>query len=69
MRELADDTARIFLENENSEKAAAKILAGIEGLRLFTFENTYQEPGRYRIRLQSSSPTTLRGQKGIVVPE
>ena len=65
MRELADDTAGIFLENEKTPKATAKVLANIGALRLLAFKMDYKKPGRHEITLKTHPRVQLRVQKAV----
>ena len=65
MRELADDTAGIFLENEKSPRAIAKVLANIHSLRLLAFKMDYKNPGRHEITVKTHPRVQLRVQKAV----
>lgn len=65
MRELADDTAGIFLENEKMPKAIAKVSENIRAIRLITFEMDFRVPGRHVIRGNATPPLRIRLQKAI----
>jgi hypothetical protein len=65
MRELADDTAGIFLENEKTPKATAKVLGNIRALRLMAFKMDYKKPGRHEIAVKTHPPVQLRVQKAV----
>jgi hypothetical protein len=67
MRELADETAGIFLENEKTAKATEKVSENIRALRLVIFEMDYKEAGRHEIRLKSTPRLRIRVQKAVFV--
>ena len=65
MRELADETAGIFLENEKSPKALSKVTENIRALRLITFHMDFKGLGRHRISLRSKGDLRPRSQKAV----
>lgn len=69
MRELADDTAGIFLENEKVPKAIAKVSENISALRLITFEMNYSFSGRHKISVKRAVPLRIRLQKAVIVSD
>jgi len=68
LRELADDTAGIFLENEKTPKATRRLSGSIRALRLISFELPSLQPGRYKISASERQGKRLRAQKAIVIP-
>lgn len=69
MRELADETAGIFLENEKTAKAMEKVSENIRALRLVIFEMDYKESGRHEIKLKSTPRLRIRVQKAVFVKD
>ena len=63
MRELADETAGVFLENEESPKALRRVTESVRAIRLITFRMDFKEIGRHRMRLRSKGDLRLRVQK------
>ncbi len=66
MRELADETAGIFLENEKSPKALRQVTEGLGALRLLTFSMDYRSRGRHKISVKSFvKGARFRAQKAV----
>ena len=65
MRELADETAGIFLENEESPKALRRVTENVRAIRLLSFRMDFKGIGRHRIRLRSKGDLRLRVQKAL----
>ena len=65
MRELADETAGIFLENEKLPRALERVTESVRAIRLITFRMDFKEIGRHRIRIRSKGELRLRVQKAL----
>ena len=65
MRELADETAGIFLENEKSPKALERVTESIRAIRLITFHMDFKGIGRHRISLRLKGDLRFRAQKAV----
>ena len=65
MRELADETAGIFLENPKSPKALRRVTESVPALRLVSFRMDFKEGGRHKIRVRSKGDLHLRVQKAL----
>lgn len=67
LRELANDTSGIFLENEKTPKATRRLSESIRGLRLITFEMPSLPSGNYKSSV-SHQGKKLRAQRALVIP-
>ena len=68
LRELAGDTAGLFIENDkHTDRAVDRLQRGIQSLHLVTFEIDGLAAGRHKISVASKSAGRLHGQRAIVV--
>jgi len=68
LRELTDDTAGIFLENQKPPKATRRLIETIRDLLLITFDMNSPWPGRHKVSILVRSGKRLRAQNFVVVP-
>jgi hypothetical protein len=68
LRELAGDTAGLFLENQKAPEAVRRLSESVGGLRLVTFKMPSLQSGRSKISVLSPRDKGLRAQKAIVTP-
>jgi hypothetical protein len=68
LRQLADDSLGIFLENPELRKANLRFSEGIQGLRLVTFMMPSLQPGRYKTSIYSKRRERLKARRALVIP-
>jgi hypothetical protein len=68
LRELAGDTAGLFVENQKTSKTTRQLSENIRRLRLVTFEMSRPQSGRYKLSVSSKRNGLLKAQKAIVIP-
>jgi hypothetical protein len=68
LRELADDTAGVFQENEKTPKATRQLTESIRSLSLFSFDLPLLQPGRYKVSVSQREQRRLHSQKAVTIP-
>ena len=68
LRELADDSAGIFLENLKTPEAERRVINNVQELRLIFFQRPSLPSGPYRISVTARQGKRLHAQKAVVIP-